>query len=89
MNSKIVKKIKLSAQPVAVYRSDTCPKDALKFKNLYSTIYHLRKRVCKWEMETIASEEETGISKSLASLREWPSQERVRSTTQRQGRTCH
>lgn len=32
MNSKIVKKIKLSAQPVAVYRSDTCPKDALKFK---------------------------------------------------------
>ena len=58
-------------------------------KNLYSTIYHLRKRVCKWEIQIIASEEWTEISKSLASLRECPSQERVRSTAQRQGRTCH
>lgn len=32
MNSNLVKALKLSSQPVAVYRSDSCPEDALQFK---------------------------------------------------------
>ena len=56
---------------------------------LRSCIHNRLSKVWRWEILTIASAEEMEISKSLLSRLEWLSQERVRSTTQRQGSFSH
>ena len=56
---------------------------------LRSCIHNRLSKVWRWEILTIASAEEVEISKSLLSRLEWLSQERVRSTTQRQGSFSH
>lgn len=54
-----------------------------------SCIHNRLSKVWRREILTIASAEEMEISKSLLSRLEWLSQERVRSTTQRQGSFSH
>ena len=56
---------------------------------LRSCIHNRLSKVWRREILTIASAEEMEISKSLLSRLEWLSQERVRSTTQRQGSFSH
>jgi len=60
-----------------------------KTKKLRSCIHNRLSKVWRREILTIASAEEMEISKSLLSRLEWLSQERVRSTTQRQGSFSH
>lgn len=93
----VLSKSRLRRARSTINKTPTSPSTAALWKsrsperwsNVRSCIHNRLSKVWRWEILTIASAEEMEISKSLLSRLEWLSQERVRSTTQRQGSFSH